>query len=69
MIARCDACGREYLETDARRVAEPRPRCVSCLIDEIETDAETRGQLRAIGDALRAISSAPLSWCRQQTRG
>jgi hypothetical protein len=67
MIARCDACGRSYLEIDARRVAEPRPRCVACLVDDIETD--TADDIRAAADALRVLVSVPFSWFHGRERG
>ena len=67
MIARCDTCGRAYLEIDARRVAEPRPRCVSCLVDNVETD--TADDMRAVADALRAIAAIPVSWYQRQQKG
>lgn len=66
MISRCVSCGRSYLETDARRVAHVAPRCVSCLVDGCETDAETRGDMRAVAFAFRVIASVPVSWFHQQ---
>ena len=67
MITRCSVCGRAFMETDARRVDAPRPVCVSCLIDAMETDADARGQFRTVADALRAIAAVPVSWYRGRT--
>jgi hypothetical protein len=66
MVTRCTTCGRLFLETDARRVDDIAPRCVSCLIDETETDAAET--LHAIGDALRAVAPVPVSWFHVRPR-
>ncbi len=65
MITRCTVCGRAFLETDARRVDAVRPLCVSCLIDDIETD--TAADIRTAADALRVLASVPFSWFHNRT--
>ena len=68
MVARCDSCGRLFLDTDSNAF-ETRPRCVSCLIDAMERESETRGDLESIARALRTIASIPASWYRARHQG
>ena len=60
MIARCDDCGRAYLEIDSRKLADPEPLCAHCALDGIERGEAER--LADAGDELACIASAPASW-------
>ena len=60
MITRCCDCGRAYLESDCRRIADRHPRCVSCAVDNIAS-AEA-GRIAAAASALRAIAAIPARW-------
>jgi hypothetical protein len=63
MIARCDTCGRAFLEIDCRRQAPPA-RCVTCALDEL-----TAGEVDSIataGEALRVLAAVPASWVHRR---
>ena len=65
MIARCDTCGRSFLEIDSRRQVLPA-RCAGCELDSITTGEAVR--IAAAGRALQVLAAVPAAWvtCRRR---
>ena len=57
---RCDVCGEPF-PADA---ADAFPRvCGECIVERFERDADARGTLADVADALRAVApSVPARW-------